>query len=712
MRSQRTAAIALGAAVLALVAACGGSSGGGDTTRYTLTLTKAGAGAGTVTSTPSGINCGTTCAAQFDAGTAVTLSAAATGGSVFAGFAGGGCTGTAATCTVTVSAATTVTATFDIAPPAMRTLRVFAWGGGTTEPAPGIYTYDNGTVVTLTATAGAGTFTGWSDGTSATTTTVTMDGDKLIGARFFDATATSAYLPVPATGPVPQPDGTPGNLQVLRWAGFTAAVSYTLDDARVSVAYGTNYADLTVPGVPMTFYVSPSEVAKHLTFWQGVLADGQEIANHTEDHCRVSTSGVFSDCAYDYGVPHADQTPMDEIDAANDYIEDVIGQDGVFTMATPYGDSNWVPYATAAGFIANRRVGGTFVSADDLTDQMNLPDYWFGPVIEPGQSGSWGELGDTPEVINAKIDEVRAGNGWSTFLIHRLTPAPEDPADGCCAVPVASLTASMDYLLGLGDVWGGTVVDVAAYRIGKNLLDTATPVVTGETTTWTWTLPPNFPPGRFVRVTVDGGVLSQGGQDLVWDAHGYYEVALDAGELTLATAAPASSALRFSANTASNAFGDWGVVIQFAIPDPGVDLSTGDWTASADYYIPGAYGYPIFKSFAYQFNNGGTPNYSQAAATTYSGYATDTWTTLSFPLPAADFSALTAAKQFRIRFTTAFSNPPDPADGTPVVFYLRNIRLQKGTDTPVVDIPVTTATPTNIGTVTVGASPAVTIGMP
>ena len=45
-------------------------------------------------------------------------------------------------------------------------------------------------------------------------------------------------------------------------------------------------------------------------------------------------------------------------------------------------------------------------------------------------------------------------------------------------------------------------------------------------------LPPHFPPGHFVRVTVGGGSLQQGGHTLTWDGHGYYEVALDAGSLT------------------------------------------------------------------------------------------------------------------------------------------------------------------------------------
>jgi len=80
-------------------------------TTQTLTVVKAGTGIGTVTSTPAGLNCGPTCSEVVNYGTAVTLSAASTVGTVFSGWTGGGCTGTGA-CVVTVTAATQVTATF------------------------------------------------------------------------------------------------------------------------------------------------------------------------------------------------------------------------------------------------------------------------------------------------------------------------------------------------------------------------------------------------------------------------------------------------------------------------------------------------------------------------------------------------------------------------------------------------------------------------
>ena len=36
-----------------------------------------------------------------------------------------------------------------------------------------------------------------------------------------------------------------------------------------------------------------------------------------------------------------------------------------------------------------------------------------------------------------------------------------------------------------------------------------------------------------MRVKVDGGTPSQRGTPLIWDSHPYYEIALDAGSVTL-----------------------------------------------------------------------------------------------------------------------------------------------------------------------------------
>ncbi len=78
--------------------------------RQVLTVAKTGVGAGTVTSTPAGINCGTTCNADYVLDTPVTLTVSGTTGT-FEGWSGGGCSGTS-TCTVTMNSAQGVTAKF------------------------------------------------------------------------------------------------------------------------------------------------------------------------------------------------------------------------------------------------------------------------------------------------------------------------------------------------------------------------------------------------------------------------------------------------------------------------------------------------------------------------------------------------------------------------------------------------------------------------
>ena len=174
--------------------------------QYTLTVNKAGLGAGTVTSAPAGINCGATCASNYDAGTTVTLTASPTAGSIFACWSGVGCTGTS-TCSVTMAAATTVTATFT---PILHTLTVLRAGAGsgtvTSSPigincgADCVEDYPQGTTVTRTAMPSAGSmFTGWSGGgcTGTGTCMVTMSMATTVTATF---TAMTVALDVSKTG--------------------------------------------------------------------------------------------------------------------------------------------------------------------------------------------------------------------------------------------------------------------------------------------------------------------------------------------------------------------------------------------------------------------------------------------------------------------------------------------------------------------------------
>ena len=124
---------------------------------------------GRVVSAPPGIDCGATCTAGFGQGSAVTLTAIAEPGYAFDGW-NGACTGQAQ-CVVALTSDRTVSALFREVPLTSQTLTLSISGAGVVTSAPtGISceptcqaTFQNGTTVTLTATAASGwRFVSWS----------------------------------------------------------------------------------------------------------------------------------------------------------------------------------------------------------------------------------------------------------------------------------------------------------------------------------------------------------------------------------------------------------------------------------------------------------------------------------------------------------------------------------------------------------------------
>jgi subtilisin family serine protease len=167
---------------------------------------------GEVESSPDGIECelpprGTvrevTCSARYAKTARVKLTAEAESGSIFVGW-GGACTGAARTCTVAMSAARTVTATFTRLHPLRLSVdkgRPASSGAVTSEPVglscatPASGTSDTdclvrfraGAEVRLTARPAAGTtFTGWGGACSGRghTCTVSMSAARTVTARF------------------------------------------------------------------------------------------------------------------------------------------------------------------------------------------------------------------------------------------------------------------------------------------------------------------------------------------------------------------------------------------------------------------------------------------------------------------------------------------------------------------------------------------------
>src|SRR5712691_10478226 len=126
--------------------------------RFTLTVSET--GNGTVTSSPAGITCGTACATDYVINTAVTLTASPGADSLFTGWTG--CDSVAgATCTVTMTAARSVTASFALKRFTLTVGKTGLGNGTVTSSPPGINCgtacasdYVINTAVTLRASPG------------------------------------------------------------------------------------------------------------------------------------------------------------------------------------------------------------------------------------------------------------------------------------------------------------------------------------------------------------------------------------------------------------------------------------------------------------------------------------------------------------------------------------------------------------------------------
>jgi peptidoglycan/xylan/chitin deacetylase (PgdA/CDA1 family) len=315
---------------------------------------------------------------------------------------------------------------------------------------------------------------------------------------------TSVFPAAPTTG-VAKPAGTQGNLEVLNWAGFGSALSYTFDDATQSQL--DNYALLNAVGVRMTFFlVCANDGGK--AGWATAAADGHELGNHTMHHCAANGTN----CAWG-----AFSSVDAELDDCTAHLMSAFSVPGVYTMASPYGDGAWVAPASAR-FVVNRGVSDNVngVKPNDATNPYDLPCH-LAAENEPAVGG-----------FNTVTDSVRANGSWRIILNHSL-----GNNDGYHPIDPNELVAAMEYARDFGDVWIDTVANIGAYWRAQKAVSPITPTVVGDTMTYSWTLPAHFPPGQYLRVTVDGGTVKQCGTELPWNDHGYYEVALDAGSLTI-----------------------------------------------------------------------------------------------------------------------------------------------------------------------------------
>lgn len=239
---------------------------------HALVVTLAGNGAGRVTSTPPGIDCGSDCDEAYDVGTAVTLTAIPAAGSTFTGWSGD-CTGSGS-CSVTLDAPRMTTATFALVQHTLTVTKVGTGSGTVTSSPAGIdcgadcdEAYDLGTVVTLTAAAmPSSTFTGWSGGgcsggSPVCTTTVSAA-----------ATVTATFTQLPVwdgtwTGTTSQ--GRPITLTVVDNAitqvqvgwqiaacGTSGTTTTTFGGGGIAINPTTGTFSRSAPGTPLSYTIS------------------------------------------------------------------------------------------------------------------------------------------------------------------------------------------------------------------------------------------------------------------------------------------------------------------------------------------------------------------------------------------------------------------------------------------------------------------------
>jgi hypothetical protein len=224
-------------------------------TSYALTLTEAGTGSGTVTSTPSGISCPGTCSGSFTGGTVVTLTATPASGSTFTGWSGA-CTGTAA-CSVTLSQAQAVTATF--------TKAVSGTVSVALHPAWAPLTLTQSQQFTATVTGSANTAVNWTvdgiAGGSSTVGTVSATG-------FYTPPATAGTHTITATSQADTTKSASATIAVTDLAGvFTYhndigrtgqnLQEYALTPANVKTSFGKLFSC----SVDASVYAQPLYVA-------------------------------------------------------------------------------------------------------------------------------------------------------------------------------------------------------------------------------------------------------------------------------------------------------------------------------------------------------------------------------------------------------------------------------------------------------------------
>jgi hypothetical protein len=389
---------------------------------FPLTVTFAGLGTGTVTSSPSVLTCNATCSAEVPAQQGVTLTAAATGFAAFTGWSGEGCSGTG-TCTVTLSQARAVTATFTV-PSVALTAQVGGTAAGTVTSTPAGLTcnptctasFPQGSSVTLTASPASGaTVVGWQNcpSGSGSTCTVTLTAPLTVTALFAPVEAAPpGELPVDAhtlslyhfNDPPGEQVGDSGPLGNHATAVNTAVAPGRLGDARLLDGQGTG--SLTAP------HQAAFAVLPQLTLEAWVRPTGFDLACGASTETVVGTGttvdGQFT--GYALTIERTQDAPCGSATTFQSVrYHFTLGRPGAYQTAT--ATSRWHPahaWTSLAG-----TYDGTYARlyVNGLLEGTSLPTVGVaqtsGPLTIGHHTWTTGGLPGSSQRLAGRVDEVR-----------------------------------------------------------------------------------------------------------------------------------------------------------------------------------------------------------------------------------------------------------------------------------------------------------------
>lgn len=334
------------------------------------------------------------------------------------------------------------------------------------------------------SSGGANSATGGMTGTAGSGSTATFKCDNL--------------SLKPSTTGVAKPSGAAGGLKVLDWAGFKGAVSYTFDDNNPSQV--SQYSKLKATGAHFTFFVIASKVSAGS--FKPFMTDGQEIANHSNTH------------------PGDTSNAANEIKTAQTSITSNFGAAPI-SMAAPNCAAGWQAGGKGVVFFNRGDCGANVatISPRDNTNAFNIPAFL--PDASTGPKPSDGNL-ISADASTQQLKGAHVAGKWRIFVIHGF-----DTQNGTYhPLDIGSVTTAMSDGVSNG-FWMETMSNVGAYWQGQKLISAS------ATTSATWTLPDQFPKNMCLRITTTGGTVTQKGETIPWDDHGYYEISLDAGEVTV-----------------------------------------------------------------------------------------------------------------------------------------------------------------------------------